>query len=133
MPGALRTHTVARRRTLLLAIVALLLQMALAAHACNLPQDAMIGMPAMASTPEMGSHRQRQADHTLCIKHCTPDRAVSTDTRPSSVPASMLEVLLPTRPTGTIMALKQTPPQRIYPPPDPPPPAMLLLFCSLLL
>lgn len=132
MARAFRVHS-ATRRTLLLAIVALLLQqIALGAYACNLPPGAMAGMQAMAPTPDMGRPMQRQADHTLCVKHCTPDRAVSSDARPPSVPASMLAALPPAMLTVTAMVLTQAPPQRIYPPPDPPPPA-ILLFCSLLL
>lgn len=133
MARAFRVHSAACRRTLLLAIVVLLLQqIALGAYACNLTPGAMADMQAMAPTSDMGRPMQRQADHMLCVKHCTPDRAVSSDARPPSMPAVMLAALPPALLSVTAMALTQAPPRRIYPPPDPPPPA-ILLFCSLLL
>jgi hypothetical protein len=133
MARAFRVHSAARRRLLLLAIAVLLLQqLALAACACNLPPGTMAGMQVMAPTSNPCEQTQRQTDHTLCIKHCAPDRAASSDTRLPSAPLAMLAMLPPAMLIMTETALTQAPPRRIYPPPDPPPPATLL-FCSLLL
>ncbi|HET8701057.1 MAG TPA: hypothetical protein VFL97_05260 [Nitrococcus sp.] len=132
MAHAFRAHSATRRRTLLLAMVALLLQqIALGAYACNRLQGTMAGMPVMVPMSDMGQPTPHQADHVLCVKHCTPDRAISSDVRPG-MPGAMLAALPPALLTVTAVALTQAPPRHLYPPPSPPPPA-ILLFCSLLL
>jgi hypothetical protein len=135
MYRAFRVRSATRRRTLLLAVVALLLQqMTLAVYACNLPTGAMAGMPTMTTMADDGLCPQvdARAEQALCLKHYAPDTLVAPTAHAPSVPPLPLPALPPDGPALMARMSTPAPPERVYPPPDSPPSAMLL-FCTLLI
>ena len=114
-------------------------QMALAAYVCRLPSAATGSTHAMASMPDMAGamhetcpQMQGFSDRWLCAKHCAPDATLQHDTRSASVPPSLLGLLPPVLMDVTSFSLTRAAPEWRYRLRAPPPPATVL-FCSLLI
>lgn len=112
-------------------------QTAMAAYACAMSPNAMGRMVAMSPQTSMQAmsgtcpEMHGLSDRLLCQQHCAPDNTAKPDTRPASVPQSLLTALPPMLPVGMVASSPAGhAPERLYRLRASPPSATLL-FCSL--